>query len=103
MFASAADRDVLGRTPSVSDVRAVYTWAKFTDKVRAGEDSWNTNVHSSLLRLALHGGAEHRDQLLDFQSWYARPSFHSSCPFFSLRLNPGSSPDAYALTVFLTT
>lgn len=69
MYAPAPDRDAVGRTPTVADVKAVYSWAQVAQKMRHGEDNWNMAVHFQLLKLALHGGGEHQEVLVDFQAW----------------------------------
>lgn len=48
----------------------MLSWANHSEEVRAQEAAWNGDVHSMLLKLAVHGGYHRQAQLVDVVNWY---------------------------------
>lgn len=68
-FADPDVKERLGPTPSIDDIKAIYSWAVQSAAYDVPESSWNTDVHSPLVKLAVHGGMRHKKQLLDVVNW----------------------------------
>lgn len=65
MFVPNESRDLLGPTPSVSEVMEIMEDARRCNSRVEYEDGWISGVHSPLLRLALNGKRGPASDLLD--------------------------------------
>ncbi|RKU45468.1 hypothetical protein DL546_007918 [Coniochaeta pulveracea] len=101
VFADPAQREAVGVTPTIEAVLDVLSWANHSEEVRAQEAAWNGDVHSMLLKLAVHGGYRRQAQLVDVANCttagiikeYLVPSLLPKKVDFCIVLDPRSSPD----------
>ena len=63
MFASPADRDQLGPTPSLENVASLVEEAAECQATMQSESGWNMMVHYPVLHRALYGGRRQNQQV----------------------------------------
>ncbi|EFQ36759.1 hypothetical protein CGRA01v4_15097 [Colletotrichum graminicola] len=108
-FDASGQRDRLGPTPSVDDVRDILQEALRCQGLVHTEHGWNCSVHFPLLKLALHGAGGRKKQLVDLDlCTHAKPlpayrSPYTSRPThmvdFCINLCPRQAGPEYAYAV----
>ena len=75
MYADPKERDLLGTTPSVSEILSILEEAAVCQEDQPSEPDWNMALHYPLLFKAIYGHMRQK-QLVGFKSWYVLPFSH---------------------------